>query len=272
MSESNLNLGTSQRVYHINDTKIMQFIDDLNASFNHIRYRTSMKSGHGEKEYIVNADDLDEHLPKNDKATALIFNCLYPIKEDSVKQTMLAIYNLNLVRDKKYNIKPFIEFLSFFALQDYVVDLTEEEHSKFFSLYKELIERIEEYAQQHTYEIENWEKIEQANFKAAVENTEIPYKDCRPPWWWECYKDHLGFAKTIYQSEYDTSNPNVDLRYYMQTLWDFWDALIDYDTTYTFLIQIATIATFREDGMARNKVCSILNEVSEEWETEEITE
>jgi len=214
---------------------------------------------------------IDNLLCKNEDARSIMENVLYSEKENSIKQTMIAIFNLNLVRDKKYNIKPFIEFLLFFALQDYVVTLTEEEHSKFFSLYKELIERIEEYAQQHTYEIENWEEIEQENFKAAVENTEIPYKDCRPPWWWECYKDHLGLAKTICQSEYDTSNSNVNLRYYMQTLWDFWDALIDCNTTYTFLIQIATIATFREDGMARNKVCSILNEVSEEWESEKIT-
>ena len=267
MSESNLNLGTSQRVYHINDTKIMQFIDDLNASFNHISYRTSMKSGRGEKEYIVNADDLDEHLPKNDKATALIFNCLYPIKEDSVKQTMLAIYNLNLVRDKKYNIKPFIEFLSFFALQDYVVDLTEEEHSKFFSLYKELIERIEEYAQQHIYEVENWDNIVQANFKAFVEKTELPYKNCKSPAWWDCYQDHLGFAKTIYQSEYDISEPNIRLVYYLRTLWDFWDVLAVYDTTYNFLLQITTMVTFKETASNRYRICRFLKEVSEEWKT-----
>ena len=262
-----LNLGTAQRVYHVDDIKLMQYIDDAHASFVFdLRYRKQMTKI-GCVQYIVNADELDVLLPKNDKAKSLIFDCLYPIKEDSIKRTILAIFNMNINSNNKNNIRPFIEFLLFGSVREDVIVLNEEEHSKIFFLYKELIEHIEEYAQQHIYEVENWDNIVQANFKAFVEKTELPYKNCKSPAWWDCYQDHLGFAKTIYQSEYDISEPNIRLVYYLQTLWDFWDVLAVYDTTYNFLLQITTMVTFKETASNRYRICCFLKEVSEEWKT-----
>ena len=211
---------------------------------------------------------IENLLCKNEDARSIMENVLYSEKENSIKQTMIAIFNLNLVRDKKYNIRPFIEYLLLWAFQDDVVTLTEEDHSKFLSLYKKIIEQIEKYAQQHKFEIENWEEIEQANIKAAFEKKETPYKDCRPPWWWWNYKQQTEWANKLYQLDCDEFARKLHLRHHMQILWDFWDALIDCNTTYTFLIFIAEKAAFIENEMARNRVCSILNEVSEEWETE----
>lgn len=214
---------------------------------------------------------IENLLCKNEDARSIMMNDLYSGKENSIQETMIAIFNLNLVRDKKYNIKPFIDFLLFWAFQDDVIDLTEEDHSEFLSLYKEIIERIEEYVQQHKYEIENLEEIEQANIKAAFENTEIPYKDCRPPWWWWNYLQQTEWANKLYQLDCDEFALKLHLRYHMQILWNFWDVLVDYNTTYTFLIFIAEKATFIENETGRNKVCSIFNEVSEEWESDKIT-
>lgn len=215
---------------------------------------------------IIEEALIDNLFCKNDDARSIMINTLYSTNEDRIKQTMIAVFNLNLVGDKKYNIRPFIEYLLLWAFQDDVVTLTEEDHSKFLSLYKKIIEQIEKYAQQHKYEIENWEEIKQDNFEAAVKNTDTPYKDCRPPWWWWNYQQQTEWANKLYQLDSDALDRKLHLRYHLQVLWDFWDALADYDITYTYLIHIATIAAFRETATARNEICNILKEVSEEWE------
>jgi len=263
----------SQKVYRITDERIKQFIDDI-SPFNTIPHKSVLKGKRNDCEnvvfeYVVDAVELDKHLPKNDKATALIFDCLYPIKDNSVKQTLQAIFSLNLVDGNiKYNVKPFVECLMVWLFQNNSITLSEKEHSEFMSMYKAIVEQIEEYAQQHTYEIDNWYEIECVNFKAAVKNIEIPYKDCQAPSWWDCYQDQADWANKLYQLDCEKTDRNLYLRNYMHILWDFWIALVDYDTTYKFLTSIVTIANIKENQFARRMLCEYIKNASEEWENE----
>ena len=191
---------------------------------------------------IIEKALIDGLFGRNKDAQSIIFNNLYT---DSVKQTMIAFFKSNLVR--KYNTKPLVEFLLPCLISDTLI-MTEENHSKFVFLFKEIIERLEEYAQQS---------------KGKDNHSEL---------WWLNYKHQVEWANKLYQQAFATSDQKVELCYCWQILCGCWVALEDYDITYTFLTHIATIAVFDETSTARNRLCDFLINVSEKQETEKESE
>lgn len=191
---------------------------------------------------IIEKALIDGLFGRNKDAQSIIFNSLYT---NGVKQTIIAFFKSNLVR--KYNIKPFVEYLLPRLISDALI-LSEKNHSKFVFLFKKIIELLEKYAQQN---------------KGKDNHSEL---------WWLNYQHQLEWANTLYQQVCGTSERRVELCYCWQILCVCWVALAEYDITYIFLTHIVTIAVFDETSTARNQLCDFLITVSEKQETKKESE
>lgn len=190
--------------------------------------------------YIIENILLDGLLPANKDAKFIIRTHLYPDDDNGgVKKTLEALFAYNAAgidwHPKHNNFLPFIEYCLSYG--DSSAGCTGKEHQlhHFLSQMASIVAKIESCADSCI------EPEDRHRYKLIADEARNAYENAK--------KDP---SSILFREHYELVS-------------DCWDMIGDFDITYRYLSDLASMGKFQENIVARNTLFDIINDISKAW-------
>lgn len=221
----------NQKMFYFSSEYVKKFVE---TRIDDIAIETQRSSS-----YIIENLLLDGMLPENEEAKYIIRQNLYPDNEKGgIKKTLDALFSSNASginwKSKYNNFKPVVEYcLLYCDAKSHYEDNSSLDY--FISQLKAIVSRIENcvYAC-----IESYDK--------------------------NMYSSYLEFAELILKKAKE-SPQEIMYRECFDLINVCWDMLYDWSITFRFLACVTSMCEFEENSCARNKLYSIISDISKKW-------